>query len=345
METKTPAILLKKQHIFVIISIIGIILILGGYSYYSYKAKSIRESKHNELRSIGALKIDQITQWQKERIADARNISQSPFFIRGLEAWLNKENDQSLSTDLLERLTLAKTHFDYKNIFIVSPDGEVLLSIEAAEKNLSGETISKIIGANRSKEITFTDFYFCPVHDKIHYDVIVPIIDRNDVSIAALILRVDPHDYLYQLIQSWPTPSKSSETLLVRKDGDNVLFLNELRHQKNTALKLSFPLTRIDMPAVQAVLGYKGIFEGKDYRGIDVSADIEPVAGTSWFMVAKTDKNEIYSELYFRAKLLFVLTSLLILCFGVALFWIYHYLQRNIYVELLQKERKLSEYN
>jgi len=42
----------------------------------------------------------------------------------------------------------------------------------------------------------------------------------------------------FPLIQSWPTPSKSSETLLIRKEGDSVIFLNELRHRYNTSLNL-----------------------------------------------------------------------------------------------------------
>ena len=36
----------------------------------------------------------------------------------------------------------------------------------------------------------------------------------------------------------------SGETLLVRREGDSVLFLNELRHQRHAALKLRFPLSQ-----------------------------------------------------------------------------------------------------
>jgi len=53
----------------------------------------------------------------------------------------------------------------------------------------------------------------------------------------------------------------------LRKEGGSVLFLNELRHQKNTALKLRIPLTKKEVPAVQAALGYKGILEVKNLRG------------------------------------------------------------------------------
>jgi hypothetical protein len=42
-------------------------------------------------------------------------------------------------------------------------------------------------------------------------------------------------------IQSWPIPSASGESLLVRRDGDTVLFLNDLRHRENVAMNLRIP--------------------------------------------------------------------------------------------------------
>ena len=39
-------------------------------------------------------------------------------------------------------------------------------------------------------------------------------------------LGVDADEFLFPLIQSWPTPSRSAESLLIRRDGDDVLFLN-----------------------------------------------------------------------------------------------------------------------
>lgn len=53
--------------------------------------------------------------------------------------------------------------------------------------------------------------------------------------IGVMMFRIDPVRFLYPQIQSWPVPSATAETLLVRKDGDNVV-LNELRHRKGTIL-------------------------------------------------------------------------------------------------------------
>ena len=112
------------------------------------------------------------------------------------------------------------------------------------------------------------------------------------MQLGAVILINDARNFLYPLIQSWPTPSKTAETLLVEKDGDAVLFLNDLRHQADTALKLRISLAQINLPATKAILGQTGITTGKDYRGVEVLSAILPVPDSPWYMVAKIDTSE-----------------------------------------------------
>ncbi|MCX7825745.1 MAG: hypothetical protein N2689_09325, partial [Verrucomicrobiae bacterium] len=107
--------------------------------------------------------------------------------------------------------------------------------------------------------------------------------------LAVLLLELDPGRFLYPLIQSWPVPSQTAETLLVRRDGGDALFLNELRHRTNTALSFRVPLTGANVPAVWAALGQVGTREGLDYRGVPVLAAVRAVPDSPWFMVAKVD--------------------------------------------------------
>jgi len=45
------------------------------------------------------------------------------------------------------------------------------------------------------------------------------VLDAEGRPLAVLVLRSDAASYLYPLIQSWPTPSRSAETLLIRREG------------------------------------------------------------------------------------------------------------------------------
>jgi PAS domain S-box-containing protein len=81
----------------------------------------------------------------------------------------------------------------------------------------------------------------------------------------------------------------------VRRDGDDVLYLSELRHEAGAALTKRLPLSGTSVLAVQAVNGAVGVREGPDYRGVPSLADIRPVPGSPWRLVAKVDRDEIFA--------------------------------------------------
>jgi PAS domain S-box-containing protein len=119
------------------------------------------------------------------------------------------------------------------------------------------------------------------------------------VLVGYTVLHINAHDFVYPLVQSWPTASPSGETLLVRRVGNTVEFINELRHRKGTALKLSFALDTQNLPAAEAVRSpVPGTVEGLDYRKILVLAAYRPVRGTDWHIVTKVNHDEVLASLY-----------------------------------------------
>ena len=152
----------------------------------------------------------------------------------------------------------------------------------------------------------FIDLHRDDQSGESHVAVITPILPPAGSALGAsgaVIFIANAGDYLYPLIRSWPVPRASAESLLVRRDGDEVTFLNELRHRADTALRLRFPITETTLPAQQAVLGAVGIVTGKDYRGVDVIADLEPIPDSPWYLVAKIDRAEALTGWRIRAAL------------------------------------------
>ncbi|MFA5803476.1 MAG: PAS domain S-box protein [Melioribacteraceae bacterium] len=343
MEKESKPTVIKKRYMFVLAGAMSALIIFGGYLFYTSEVNSIRIAKHQDIQAIAELKINQIEQWRKERYSEAQFFSTDPTVIQYSLDLLEGRNVIHAKSSLKKSLTLIKDNHGYKNIFIVSTDKEILFSIDPDFKDVEPSISTFIDSLVTRKSIFITDLYLCNIENSIHFDLLAPLLNESKQIIAVLVLRIDPHKYLYPLIQKWPTPSKTAETILLRRDGDSVLFLNELRHRKNTALKLRISLTQKEVPSVQAVLGYKGIWEGIDYLGVPVLSDIQPIPGTPWFMVAKVDNSEIYSELIFRAIFITILAFVLILLSGAGLAWFYYSRQRNIYRELFGKEIKLRE--
>ncbi len=148
------------------------------------------------------------------------------------------------------------------------------------------------------------------------------LIDRdiNDTLVQGfLILRIDPAKVLYPLLQTWPTPSRSAESLIVRKEGDEIVYLNELRHLKNSELTLRKPASEEKLPAAMAFRGIKGTIDGVDYRNVPVVASMKKIPGTQWYMIAKIDREEVFSVLNSQMRLVIMVLILFIATIGLFL--------------------------
>ncbi|MDI6804421.1 MAG: PAS domain S-box protein [Bacteroidota bacterium] len=333
--------LANKSHVIVLITALSLIIIVSGYLFYKHQESSIRQQKYNELKAIADLKVSQIEEWLKARHADVISTTQSAFFVRGINQWLKDTGNVQLKQDIIEPLRLIVKEHEYENIFLVAPNGSLLLSVKTELEEFHTLTKQKIIEASEKGEIVFTDFYCYPTENTIYYDILAPITNGGKNTIAILLFRRDPNNYLYPLIQTWPTPSQSSETAILRVEKDSVLFLNELRHRKNTALRLRIPLTRTEVPSVQAAFGRTGLFEGVDYRGVEVLSDIRVIPANNWIMLSKVDKSEIYADLYLSAGIISGFSIFLIIICGIGLAFIYKSRQKNIFMELYNKEKEL----
>ncbi|MEW6753884.1 MAG: PAS domain-containing protein [Candidatus Latescibacterota bacterium] len=297
----------------ILLSLFALGLAAGGYGYYRRDQHAIAARKHQELHAIAQLKVGQVLAWRQERLEDARKTSSSPLFARGVAAWLADRRLAGLQSDLQGRLVLEQQHSVYADALLLDCDGHILLSAREEPDPVGPATVQAVDSAFAAGAAVLGDFYRCP-HGRVHLDAVAPVVDALGRSLAAVVLRSNAEDFLYPLIGSWPTPSRSAETLLVRRDGADVFYLNDLRQQPGAALSLRIPLTRTDLPAVQAVLGREGVFEGVDYRGVAVLADLSPVPGATWYMVAKVDRSEILAEAHYRAGVVagFALVSILL---------------------------------
>ncbi|MGA2400320.1 MAG: PAS domain S-box protein [Syntrophobacteraceae bacterium] len=280
-------------------------LLFGGGWFYRVQEQTMRQAIETDLSAVVRLKAGQITAWREERLGDAAVLSENPFFIRNAARFLADPHEEN-SMELRAFFRSLHEHCNYSDVLLVDPDGRVRLSLSGQTEIHSGYA-STLAAALSGRKPVFTDLYTEPQNPTPHVSTVAPLFTGDGQTsrpVGAVILVCDASRFLYPLIQSWPTPIKSEETLLVRRDGDDVLFLNDLRYQPDTALKLRIPLSRTDVPAVMAVKGEQGVFEGKDYRGVEVLSVILPVPDSPWFMVAKIDTAEAFAAWRFRSVLI-----------------------------------------
>ncbi len=321
--------------------LISITITLGGFLYYSVEKNKIRLEKYDEIASVAQLKAGQIQSWRSERIEDVEIISKSRLYVDAILNLLNSPSDERLRKTVNDRLALEKNPTFYSDAFILDTTGRRLISIKTSsfvdpsEDNSFREVVLK-------GEPVMSDL-FRGVNGKVHVDAMAPIIDKAHKVAAVVVLQSDADNFLYPLIDSWPIPSRSAETLLLERRNDSIVFLTKLRYSLNSAFSLRMPLTLKTLPAVQAALGGTGMFEGEDYRGVRVLADLRPVQNTPWFMISKVDEDEILSEAYYRGEVV-ILSVVLFLGISVtATAYTYRRRQAGIYREMYHAELERKE--
>jgi len=299
----------------------------GGVSFYHVEKRHLHAEAGSDLEAIARLKVDQIAEWRAERLGDANVLMDSQFLVEGVARWVAAGAAED-EKGILARFRSVSDNYHYSDVLLLDPAGQVLLSLSGRIGALHEDATQAVASAVRDRRPVLTDLHAGPGDLPPHLDVIAPLFATNGTArpIGAILLRCEARHFLYPLIQSWPTESRTAETLLVRRDGDDVLFLNDLRHEPDTALKLRIPITRADLPAAMAVTGREGMIEGRDYRGVRVLAVGYPIPDSPWYMIAKVDVAEALAGWRFAGVLITLLTTMLIVAAtaAVSIVW-----QRN----------------
>jgi diguanylate cyclase (GGDEF)-like protein/PAS domain S-box-containing protein len=136
-------------------------------------------------------------------------------------------------------------------------------------------------------------------------------------------IDIDPEPTLYPYLRSWPSASPTSEIILIRREGKDLVYLSEPRFQKNVALNLRLPIAGFRRPGTEMQIGEEGVIQGKDYRGRNVLGVIKAVQESPWFVKAKTDSSEINVGWLRWAGLLSVIITAFVIAAGTSLrlFW------------------------
>ena len=315
--------------IFIILSL-GIVA--GGAFYYHQYERQFRAEAGRQLSAIAELKVDELSQYRKERLWDAGAFFKNEAFPGLVRRFLEHPEDAEAPEQLQEWAAQYLATGQYDLICLFDAQGVIRMA-EPAEPPVSSFISQNVSEILRSDRVIFQDFTRSEHDQRAYLSLLVPIFDESGTNrpLGVLALRIDPESYLYPFIQRWPVPSETSETLLVRRDGNDALFLNELKFQTNTALNLRVPLAKTNMPAVMAILGQKGVVEGTDYRGEPSLAALNAVPDSPWFLVTKMDTAEVYAPLRERLRLTILFMGLLLISAGAGIVAVWRHQRVRFY--------------
>ena len=313
---------------------------LIGVSFVVLQGRQLEEREYSNLESIARLKAEQIENWLQERSGDASTLHASKGLVPIIQRFIQDRANTDSRNFLVDRLDVMRESFNYSSILLLDRPGKLLLN-SGSDTDMPATAHAVYLQAMEQDRVLHTDLYL-DEQGNVQMDWIVPIVPEGMpklAPIAAIVLRVDPKTFLFPLISTWPTRSASGEVSLVRRDGDSVLALSDLRHVKDAALKYRRPLNTPSLPAAIAVQSDRpGTMRSIDYRGVAVLTGYRPVKGTDWRMVVRIDRTEVLAPMWqaFRWIAVIMLAAALAAMFA---FWKLLHQQRSLQALEIEAEK------
>ncbi|MCX6158424.1 MAG: response regulator [Ignavibacteriae bacterium] len=301
----------------------ALIVIFGAIYFFAERSISEADVK-NQLTSIGKLKSDEISNWRNERLADAQVLAHSSDFRTACEEYLSNINSAKNEKLIKVRIDALSIYNQYDNMMLLDEKNDVKYAYKEYTDDLGKSALDIISNVGKKNEIVFSDFYLSEKTNTVHLDVIAPLYSGNKF-IGALILSIDPNTVFYPMIMNFPFESESAENLLIKVEKNEVVYLNDLRFKKNSALRFRMPLLKEndDILAVKAGNGYTGIIDGRDYMNNNVTGCVSKIANSNWILITKMNTSEAFvharEKSYYTLLLLFVI--ILIVSFSFYWFW------------------------
>ncbi len=260
-----------------------------------------RDGDVARLQTIADLKASQIGLWLEERRRDTEWMQGATAFNERLIRW-REQGDLEDRDKILKRMEEFRSLMGYRSLALIDAGGNLLLRAGDHAPILASPVKQALDRALASGQVEMSELYYGKTEKEqfqSHLALVVPLSATPAQTRYAVVVCIDPKVFLFPYIQEWPVPSRTAETLLFRRDGEDVLFLNELRHRSDTAARLRAPLSEPLLPAARVLRGEAKpgeAVEGIDHRGEAVIGVVRAIAGTDWMLIAKLDRAEVYED-------------------------------------------------
>jgi PAS domain S-box-containing protein len=293
-----PSHRVKLGILVALFALLAMVVPLAGWVGVKLYAPELERDTYANLEAIAKLKAGQIENWLKERQGGSAAIMADEMLAERIELLTQGKLNAQLQGRMQRYFDTLLNAFGYAGIVLVTPDGRLLMSA-GNETDRSADTQRRVRDISLGQVQRSAIYRDKEGHPHMHW--LVPIGSTRSpgaAPVAVIVFRINVNWFIYPVIQTWPTASPSGETLLVRKEGNTAVFMNELRHRKDSALNLTVSLDTPGLPAGVAIQANRpGTTAGIDHRNVAVFAAYRPVAGTDWHIVAKMDRDEVLAPL------------------------------------------------
>jgi diguanylate cyclase (GGDEF)-like protein/PAS domain S-box-containing protein len=299
---------------------IGIALLSAWNSWHEEKAVA-----RGRLQSIAETRARELATWNSERLQDAA-WAQRSLLLR--ELWL-RWRQSGRADDALRLRQFLNGFFvndaNFSRVQIIDVEGHVALNsaIQALPASPQGapdahptlqQAVLEALTTNQPQRAG----PWRNADGKLRLAFVAPLAAESAWP-AALVLHLDPPEYLHPALKALPLPIKTADLLVYRPEGNELVMLNAPRYAEGGALRTRLPLDDEQYLSVQALRGKTPegeLLEGWDYRQVATLGVAKRIPGTDWWVLAKQDQSELLRNALVRSAWI----ALAVLAVGTTLY-------------------------
>jgi two-component system sensor histidine kinase UhpB len=280
----------QSRILIVSLTLASAALVAVVWWYYTRQRDAAETAAENELTAIADAKTKQIANWRHERLGDGLVVASSPVMRIAARVLSGRTATESDRTDILRNLNGLAQAFSYSSATLVDFDGNVRIQLNPDHAD-SAHLREFARAAAQSGKVDLSDLYREPQSGRMLMAVTIPV-----AGAGAFVLDIDAARFLYPYLEFWPTVSRTAETDMVRREGDEILYLNELRHKHGTALVFRRSIAGTYVPD-EKVFMRGWLRKAKDYRGVPALIMVRRIPNSPWYLSAKIDVSEVEAPL------------------------------------------------
>ena len=258
--------------------------------YYSNQKRAMETAAATELLLVSEAQAKQVSNWRIERIGDGRVVA-SEMVMRVARRMLARPRTPDDSLVLSDVLSRMAREYNYSDATLVDMDGAVQmrLSEPSTEEAQWRQRIRQRMAheAVAVQDVVLSDIGADTRTGKPMMSLTVPV-DR----IGALIFDIDPARFLYPYLEAQRGARKTLESMLMRRDGNELVLLSRRRFPTNGELFPRRPLDPNNVPSdKELAAGWLG--QWIDYRGVPGFGVVRSVPDSRWYLIMKMDQAEL----------------------------------------------------
>ncbi|MCF6159352.1 MAG: PAS domain S-box protein [wastewater metagenome] len=332
------------------------ILIVSGKAYNRGKS-ALNERVVEKLTAISDLKKAQLSNWVQERIVDISVLSANKSLevsfsnllylrkaFRSIDKMKESEIGEVYCKRLSEYLHQLKKKFTYSDeISILDVEnGEIVISTNESNIGLIDKDCQRYLNILENDGKPFMDIYHSEYTEQVgmtFFGIMKrtdPItMEETEVVNGIVLIRVNINNTIEPLIEQWPGKGETGETLLVRREGDRLLFLNNTRHLSISALKMNIPVGSFIPESFMTDPWEEGIRDAFDYRGKKVLFAYRYIPYLQWGLIVKQDTSEAFQPIVELKNQVITLAAASVVIIVIIVFVITHGITQPI-LQLVQ---------